>query len=90
MTAVYSEIDEYGTIRWCKKGTYLLHREDGPAKEYVNGTEYWYQYGKLHREDGPAIVYYNGYKKYKEYYLNDIYYPDISSDEEWIIFQILN
>ncbi len=33
----------------------LLHREDGPAVEFFNGTKYWYKDGKLHREDGPAI-----------------------------------
>jgi len=31
-----------------------LHREDGPAIEYPDGTKYWYKEGKLHREDGPA------------------------------------
>jgi hypothetical protein len=39
-----------------------LHREDGPAVEYVNGDKYWYLNGKLHREDGPAIERANGYK----------------------------
>jgi len=32
-----------------------LHREDGPAVEYSDGTKKWYIDGKLHREDGPAI-----------------------------------
>ena len=32
-----------------------LHREDGPAVEYVNGDKYWYLNDNLHREDGPAI-----------------------------------
>ena len=32
-----------------------LHREDGPACEYANGTKCWYKNGLLHREDGPAI-----------------------------------
>jgi hypothetical protein len=34
----------------------LLHREDGPAVKYLDGTEAWYQNGKLHRDDGPAIT----------------------------------
>ena len=31
-----------------------LHRDDGPAKIWSNGTQEWYQHGELHREDGPA------------------------------------
>ena len=45
-----------------------LHREDGPACEYVNGDKSWYLNGKYHREDGPAI---EGAGGYKAYYLND-------------------
>jgi hypothetical protein len=33
-----------------------LHRKDGPASIYADGTKIWIQYGKIHREDGPAIV----------------------------------
>lgn len=33
----------------------VLHREDGPAVEYVNTYQAWYKNGKLHREDGPAV-----------------------------------
>ena len=32
-----------------------LHRENGPAVEYVSGLSSWYNGGKLHREDGPAV-----------------------------------
>jgi len=32
-----------------------LHREDGPALEFSNGTNYWYQDGEAHRIDGPAV-----------------------------------
>ena len=32
-----------------------LHREDGPAIEYANGTKAWFVDGKRHRKDGPAI-----------------------------------
>ena len=39
-----------------------LHREDGPAIVYKDGTEKWYQNGILHREEGPAIIYRNGTK----------------------------
>jgi hypothetical protein len=58
-----------------------LHRINGPAIEYFNGYKIWYRHGKYHREDGAAVIYSYGIK---EYWLNDIHYPDIASDEEWI------
>ena len=39
-----------------------LHREDGPAANYANGSKYWYLNGKFHREDGPAIEWSDGSK----------------------------
>ena len=63
------EIDKYGDIRY-----YLnkkLHRIDGPAIEYPNGTRVWCINGILHRDNGPAIEYSNGYKSW---YINGIYY----------------
>ena len=41
-----------------------LHREDGPAVEYSNGSKCWYKNGDLHREDGPAILHTNGCKEW--------------------------
>ena len=49
-----------GTKRWYQNG--LLHRENGPAIEYVDGTKTWYQNDELHREDGPAIEWPDGTK----------------------------
>ena len=46
--------------KWYLNGK--LHREDGPACEYANGTKEWCLNGKWHREDGPAIEYANGDK----------------------------
>jgi hypothetical protein len=34
----------------------MLHREDGPAIEFINGCQFWFINGKLHRDNGPAIV----------------------------------
>ena len=52
-------------------GKYLiwakLHREDGPAIEYPNGSKEWFLNGKRHREDGPAVEYTSGSK---HWYLN--------------------
>ena len=45
----------------------VLHREDGPAIEYVDGDKYWYINDELHREGGPAVEHANGYK---EWYIN--------------------
>ena len=49
-------------VRWFYK--HNLHREDGPAIEYINGDREWWLNGKLHREDGPAIEFANGDKKW--------------------------
>jgi hypothetical protein len=40
------------------------HREDGPARIDLNGTQYWYWHGWLHREDGPAEIELNGTQKW--------------------------
>jgi len=42
----------------------LLHRLDGPAREYSDQSQEWYKDGILHRLDGPAIDYSNGYKEW--------------------------
>jgi len=57
--------DPNGNKRWYLNGK--LHREDGPAVEWIDGHKYWYLNGKCHREDGPAIEWANGSK---EWYLN--------------------
>jgi hypothetical protein len=44
-----------------------LHRRDGPAIEYADGTKIWYYLGVIHRRGGPAIEYVNGDK---EWYVN--------------------
>jgi len=58
----FCRIDSYGT-----KYRYLngkLHREDGPAVEFVSGSKKWYFNGLLHREDGPAVEHFNGDKEW--------------------------
>lgn len=44
----------------------LLHRDDGPAMMFDDGTQQWYQHGVLHREDGPAEIYNNNLKLWKK------------------------
>ena len=50
-----------GRTEWInEKG--LLHRLDGPAIEWSDGSKEWWINGKLHREDGPAIEDKDGYR----------------------------
>jgi hypothetical protein len=47
------KIDKYGNKYWYQNN--LLHRDDGPAVEYIDGSKEWYINGLKHREDGPAF-----------------------------------
>ena len=58
----YSKIDARGNIIHYKNGTSIIHREDGPAIEWVDEDKQWYINGKPHRLDGPAIEFSNGDK----------------------------
>lgn len=60
----------------------ILHREDGPAIEYVAGYKEWWLNDKRHRKDGPAIEYLQGDA---EYWLHGIQY---SKEEYWKIVQL--
>jgi hypothetical protein len=52
---------EAGNKFWCNdKGQ--LHREDGPAIVWEDGSKEWWINDELHRLDGPAIEYSNGTK----------------------------
>ena len=57
-----------------------LHREDGPADEWANGTKDWYINGKLHREGGPACEYADGSKSW---YINGKLHREDGPAEEW-------
>ena len=57
------EVDQYGTRRYYNnKGE--MHREDGPAIEYHNGSRHWYRNNLMHRDGGPAVENANGYKEW--------------------------
>ena len=61
----YVTVDEESTTRWYKDAKCkILHRENGPAIEYADGTKSWYQNGDLHRTDGPAVEWSNGTKSW--------------------------
>lgn len=55
----YVETDEHGTVSFFNNAG-AVHRTDGPAVIYSDGTETWCQHGKLHRLDGPAVIRPNG------------------------------
>lgn len=76
-------IDEINTKRWYKDGK--LHREDGPAVEYVDGERRWLKNGYLHREDGPAVECCNTIK----YWCYNGQYLKASSQEELIRYMNL-
>ena len=53
-----------GTKEWRWYLNDELHREDGPAVEWANGTKEWRLQGVRHREDGPAVEYPDGDKRW--------------------------
>ena len=46
-------VNKSGDKEWRLNGK--LHRLDGPAIEWADGTESWFHNGYLHRLDGPAV-----------------------------------
>lgn len=61
---------EFGNTFWHNEKN-ELHREDGPAIEWYDGSKIYMVNGKTHKEDGPAVIWANGNK---EYWLNGIRY----------------
>ena len=49
-------VDGYGVRKYYNHAN-QLHRDEGAAVEYPDGTKHWYQNGVLHRVNGPAIDY---------------------------------
>ena len=47
-------VDSDGNKFWYNENN-QLHREGGPAVEWLNGCSMWYYNGYLHRVDGPAF-----------------------------------
>lgn len=85
-------INDFKSIQFFYNG--IRHRELGPAVEYSygekNSQKVWWKNGHIHRENGPASISYGENQEYyEEYYLNGIYYPDVSSPEELIIASVI-
>ena len=60
---VRRHVDVDGTVRYYNSEG-QLHRLDGPAREWSNGSKEWFQNGKCHRLDGPAREWRNGDKEW--------------------------
>jgi hypothetical protein len=56
-------VDENKNIRWYNDKE-ELHRLDGPAFEWPNGSKEWYVDGERHRLDGPAVECADGSKSW--------------------------
>jgi len=65
-------INKFGDKEWVLPNS-SLHREDGPAVEFSNGSKQWWINGYLHKEDGPAVEHTDGYKGW---YLNGTKYTE--------------
>ncbi len=75
----FMKIDEVGNIFWRNKGD-RLHRLDGPAIEWIDGSKEWYQNGWIHRLGGPAIERVDGSK---EWYQNGVLHRLDGPAKEW-------
>jgi hypothetical protein len=58
------KILNFNHVSYHKEGTNVLHREDGPALEFNDGTKIWFFNGKKHRIDGPAYETLKGFKEW--------------------------
>lgn len=81
--------DEFGnTIKYWLNDKGQIHREDGPAMVFIDGSnkgsEQWYLNNKQHRENGPAAVWYwNDHIYTIEHFLDGIYYTQRVGNEAY-------
>ena len=57
------EVAKDGTRRYYNNAG-ELHRDEGPAVDWADGTKLWYQNGQLHRTDCPAVECRDGDKRW--------------------------
>lgn len=78
---------------FCKRDSHMTywvndnlqyHRENGPAVIHSDGTQEWWQNGKLHREDGPAIGL-HPQKCFNYWYIDHVEY----SEKNYQIYMLL-
>jgi len=70
-------VDKNGT-QYYKNG--VLHRTDGPAVEWPDGTKFWYINGLRHRIGAPAVEFLDGTKSW---YINDKRHREDGPAVEW-------
>lgn len=85
------ETDIAGNRRWYNERG-KLHREDGPAVEFKNGTRHWRQHGQFHRVDGPAVEYVSGnqwwYQRGKLHRVDGPAVVDKGGASRWYIYDV--
>ena len=65
MKEQFIHIDKYGNkLYYSDRNMTILHREDGPAVEGINGHKEWRRNGKLNNENGPSIEWVSGFKSW--------------------------
>ena len=72
------EVAEYGTRRYYNNAG-QLHRTDGPAILWADGTKLWYQNGLRHRTDGAAVEFASGLKYW---YINGVEMSEAEFNQE--------
>jgi hypothetical protein len=55
-------VDDNGNTFWKSRG--VLHRENGPAIEWADGSVEYFFYGRRHRVNGPAVIFPGRYEAY--------------------------
>jgi len=60
-----------------------LHRIDGPAKIYHDGSEEWWQNGVLHRDGEPATIWINTNGITKRWFFNGLLHRVDGPAEEY-------
>ena len=61
---LYVDVKTHGKYYYKDRGMTILHRLDGPAVEWADGSKAWWVDGKRHRLDGPAYEYADGHKSW--------------------------
>lgn len=70
------DLDASGGVCWLLGG--IVHRDNGPAREWANGNKFWCQYGEVHRLDGPARIFKNDLRA-NQWWVRGNHIPD-----QWI------
>lgn len=82
MTKLYIDKDDCAIWYYQDLKMTILHRADGPAVEWKDGTKEWYIVGKRHRKFAPAVIYSTGRKEWwEDGELHNLYGPSIEGPD---------